>query len=96
MSKGFPQAAARALRDAQLRRNLHVATRTIREKRAAAVAEVPDWEELRERGRTIRDRLSPTSTSCSRCSSARSPLAAATSTGPATLGGERDRRRDRP
>jgi L-lactate dehydrogenase complex protein LldF len=40
--------------DAQLRRNLHDATRTIRAKRDAAVAELPDWEALREQGRRIR------------------------------------------
>ena len=43
----FPAAAREALADAQLRRNLAHATRTIRAKRAAVVAEVDDWEELR-------------------------------------------------
>lgn len=50
----FPAAARRALGDTQLRRNLGVATATIREKRAAVVAEVVDWEELREAGRQIK------------------------------------------
>ena len=34
--------------------NLGNATRTIRAKRAAVVAEVPDWEELREAGRQLK------------------------------------------
>src|SRR5256714_12846831 len=50
----FPVAARRALADAQLRRNLGRATATIRAKRAAVVAELPDWEELREAGRAIK------------------------------------------
>lgn len=50
----FPAAARRALGDAQLRRNIGRATSTIRAKRAAVVAEVPDWEPLREAGRTIK------------------------------------------
>ncbi|MEU7960746.1 lactate utilization protein B [Micromonospora humida] len=51
----FPRAAAGALRDAQLRANLGRATRTIRDKRAAVVAEVPDWERLRERAARVKD-----------------------------------------
>jgi L-lactate dehydrogenase complex protein LldF len=50
----FPVAARRALADSQLRRNLGNATATIRAKRAAAVAELPDWEQLREAGRAIK------------------------------------------
>src|SRR5258708_30146108 len=50
----FPVAARRALADSQLRRNLAVATTTIRAKRAAVVAELPDWEELREAGQAIK------------------------------------------
>jgi L-lactate dehydrogenase complex protein LldF len=53
-SGGFPEAAREALADPQLRANLRNATHTIRDKRAAAVAEVPDWEELREAGRLIK------------------------------------------
>jgi L-lactate dehydrogenase complex protein LldF len=52
----FPAAAREALADSQLRRNLRKATHTIRDKRARVVAEVPDWEELREEGRAIKDR----------------------------------------
>jgi L-lactate dehydrogenase complex protein LldF len=50
----FPVAARRALANTQLRRNLGKATTTIRAKRAAVVAELPDWEELREAGRAIK------------------------------------------
>jgi L-lactate dehydrogenase complex protein LldF len=50
----FPEAARRALADTQLRRNIGRATATIRAKRAAVVDEVPDWEELREAGRTLK------------------------------------------
>ena len=51
----FPDAARVALGDSQLRRNLGHATRTIREKRAGVVAELPDWEELRVAGERIKD-----------------------------------------
>jgi len=51
---GFPTAARSALADAQLRRNLRTATHTIRDKRAAAVAELDDWEQLREAGKRIK------------------------------------------
>ena len=50
----FPEAARAALRNAQLRRNLRKATTTIRARRAAVVAERPDWQELREAGRRIK------------------------------------------
>jgi len=50
----FPVAARSALADTQLRRNLGNATRTIRAKRAAVVAELPDWEELRAAGQAIK------------------------------------------
>lgn len=50
----FPDAARLALGNGQLRRNLAHATSTIRAKRAEVVAEVPDWEELREAGRAIK------------------------------------------
>jgi L-lactate dehydrogenase complex protein LldF len=50
----FPDAARIALGDTQLRRNLGNATATIRDKRARVVAEVPDWEELRNAGRAIK------------------------------------------
>jgi L-lactate dehydrogenase complex protein LldF len=50
----FPQAARDALADPQLRRNIGHATTTIRARRAAVVAEVPDWEELRRAGQAIK------------------------------------------
>ena len=52
--QSFPDAARRSLTDTQLRRNLGKATRTIRGKRAAVVAELSDWEELREAGRQLK------------------------------------------
>ena len=51
----FPEAARTALANGQLRRNLGHATRTIRDKRARVVAEVPDWEELRDAGAAVKD-----------------------------------------
>ncbi len=51
----FPTASAVALRDTQLRHNLAHATSTIRARRSAVVAEVPDWEALRSEGARIKD-----------------------------------------
>jgi L-lactate dehydrogenase complex protein LldF len=51
----FPQAAAAATEDAQLRANLAHATGTIRAKRAKAIAELADWPELRAAGAAIKD-----------------------------------------
>ena len=53
----FPEAARTALADSRLRHNLHHATRSIRAKRADAVAEVQDWEQLREAGRALKERV---------------------------------------
>jgi len=53
----FPVAARVALADTQLRHNLAHATHSIRDKRAAAVAELPDWEQLREAGRALKERV---------------------------------------
>ncbi len=53
----FPEAARTALADTQLRHNLGHATHAIRAKRAAVVAEVPDWEGLREAGRAVKERV---------------------------------------
>lgn len=50
----FPAAARAALGDTQLRRNLGHATGVIRAKRAAAVAELDDWEELRRAGEAVK------------------------------------------
>lgn len=52
--ESFPAAARSALADTQLRRNLGKATGIIRAKRAAVVGEVPDWEELRAAGSTVK------------------------------------------
>ena len=51
----FPAAAATALQDSQLRRNLAHATSAIRVKRAAAVGELSDWAELRAAAKAIKD-----------------------------------------
>ena len=50
----FQSAAKVSLQDAQLRRNLGKATTLIRAKRERAVAEVPDWEALRDAGEAIK------------------------------------------
>ncbi|MDA0180195.1 lactate utilization protein [Solirubrobacter phytolaccae] len=50
----FQSAAKVTLKDAQLRRNIGKATTLIREKRLRAVAEVPDWEPLRDAGEAIK------------------------------------------
>ena len=51
----FPERAAEAVADAQLRRNLQRATSTIRERRSRIVEELPDWQELRSAGAAIKD-----------------------------------------
>ncbi|BBA95720.1 putative iron-sulfur protein [Actinacidiphila reveromycinica] len=51
----FPQAARVSTKDAGLRANLTHATHTIRAKRAAAVAELPDWPRLRAAGAAVKD-----------------------------------------
>jgi L-lactate dehydrogenase complex protein LldF len=53
----FQSTAKLALGNSQLRRNMYKATHTIRDKRARVVAEMPDWEELREAGRAIKERV---------------------------------------
>lgn len=50
----FPIAAKAALRNDQLRRNVHHATGMIRGKRALRVEEMPDWQELRQAGSDIK------------------------------------------
>ncbi|MFJ9796849.1 lactate utilization protein B [Streptomyces sp. NPDC101145] len=52
----FPEAAHDAVRNPTLRRNLRHATRTIRDKRARAVAELEDWDGLRAAARAVKDR----------------------------------------
>ena len=51
----FPVAARTAVADSQLRANLAHATHTIRAKRAGAVAELADWEQLRQAAEAIKD-----------------------------------------
>jgi L-lactate dehydrogenase complex protein LldF len=51
----FTAAATLALANPQLRRNVRHATTVIREKRAAVVGEMADWEELRQAGHDIKD-----------------------------------------
>jgi L-lactate dehydrogenase complex protein LldF len=58
--EGFPAAARRTLTDSQLRRNLGKATQTIRAKRLRTVAELPDWEALRDAGSAIKARAMAT------------------------------------
>jgi L-lactate dehydrogenase complex protein LldF len=60
MASGFPQAARSELANPQLRANLAKATTTIRAKRARVVAELPDWEELRDAGAAIKARAMAT------------------------------------
>ena len=52
----FEEAAKVALANTQLRRNMGKATQTIRGKRQVVVDEMPDWQELREAGRAIKER----------------------------------------
>ncbi|NVM93892.1 LutB/LldF family L-lactate oxidation iron-sulfur protein [Arthrobacter wenxiniae] len=51
----FPKAAHRELGNAQLRANLGHATHTIRDKRLKVVAELPDWEDMRDSGSAIKN-----------------------------------------
>jgi len=51
----FPKAARTAVADSQLRHNLTHATHTIRAKRAGAIAELDDWEQLRQAAKVIKD-----------------------------------------
>ena len=52
----FQESAPEALGNQTLRRNLGRATATIRAKRSEVVGEMPDWEDLREAGRTLKQR----------------------------------------
>lgn len=53
--EAFGQAARAALADSQLRANLGRATATIRARRNAVVAEVDDWEALRDGAQAVKD-----------------------------------------
>ena len=50
----FPIAARAAMKDVQLRKNVQHATDVIQTKRARVVSEMPDWQQLREAGKQIR------------------------------------------
>jgi L-lactate dehydrogenase complex protein LldF len=50
----FPMAAKTAMADGQMRKNVRHATDVIQAKRARVVEEMPDWQELREAGKQIR------------------------------------------
>jgi L-lactate dehydrogenase complex protein LldF len=50
----FPMAARAAMGDTQLRKNVRHATDVIQAKRARVVGEMPDWQQLRETGKQIR------------------------------------------
>ncbi|GAA3191819.1 4Fe-4S dicluster domain-containing protein [Actinocorallia longicatena] len=56
MTEKFAVAAGEALRDTGMRRALRLATASARDRRADAVAELPDWEALRDAGSAIRRR----------------------------------------
>src|SRR3954451_17662884 len=60
MASGSPQAERAELANPQLRANLAKATTTIRAKRARVVAELPDWEALRDAGAAIKARAMAT------------------------------------
>jgi L-lactate dehydrogenase complex protein LldF len=50
----FPEAARDLLQNSQTRKNVQHATSVIQAKRNKVVAELPDWEDLREAGAQIR------------------------------------------
>ncbi len=50
----FPSAAHEMLQDSQLRKNVRHATNVVSAKRAKVVAEMPDWQQLRDTGSAIR------------------------------------------
>jgi L-lactate dehydrogenase complex protein LldF len=51
----FPTAAQKLITNTQLRHNVRHATNVIRSKRARVVEEMPDWQQLREAGRRIKE-----------------------------------------
>jgi L-lactate dehydrogenase complex protein LldF len=53
----FEETAKDYLEDTQLRRNIGLATHTIREKREKVVDEMPDWQALREAGSAIKNHV---------------------------------------
>ncbi|MFL4479771.1 LutB/LldF family L-lactate oxidation iron-sulfur protein [Paeniglutamicibacter sp. ORCA_105] len=57
LEEPFPAAAHRELGNTQMRANLRHATHTIRDKRLKVVAELPDWEELRDAGSATKNQV---------------------------------------
>jgi len=53
-TRDFPTAAKDLLQDSQTRKNVQHATNVIQGKRNTVVAELPDWEDLREAGSQVR------------------------------------------
>ncbi len=53
-TRDFPEAARDLLQDSQTRKNVQHATNVIQGKRNKVVAELPDWEELRESGAQVK------------------------------------------
>ena len=53
----FPDGAHEMLQNTQLRRNLKYATTTIRNKRNLRVAEMPDWQQLRDAASAIKHKV---------------------------------------
>lgn len=53
----FEESAPDYLNDTQLRRNLKHATHSIRTKRASVVGEMTNWEELREAGKAVKEKV---------------------------------------
>ena len=49
-TRDFPDAAREILQNSQMRKNVQHATNVIQGKRNKVVAELPDWEDLREAG----------------------------------------------
>ena len=94
--KGFPAAARETLQDSQLRRNLGKATQTIRAKRLRTIAELPDWEQLREAGAAIKARAMATlPEQLERLEAAVTRAGGTVALGARRRGGDRDRRPDR-
>ena len=53
-TREFPDAARDILQDSQMRKNVQHATNVIQGKRNKVVAELPDWEDLREAGAQVK------------------------------------------
>lgn len=55
LDAAFPDAAKEQMENVQMRENIRHATHSIRSKRNDVVAELPDWEELRNAGSAIKE-----------------------------------------